>query len=272
MGFRDLIAFNQALLAKQAWRVLQYPEALVARVLKARYFKEESILSATCPATASYTYRSILHGRDLLREGLVWRIGDGSKVNIHHSNWIPRGGSMKSLGQTYIPGLTKVADLLLPDGRSWNRDRVREMFTPDDASDILQIVVGGLGADDYQDWNFTKNGIFSVRSAYHLKMAMLRSRSGRPESSSSVNKHKAYMALWGTNAPGKAKIHLWRLISNGLAVGSELHRRRIKPGVFCVACGREETIFHRFWACPHSELFWQLFRSEMGDMVAIPPC
>ena len=150
MGFGDLIAFNQALLAKKAWRVLQFPEALVARVLKARYFKEESILSATCPATASYTYRSILHGRDLLREGLVWRIGDGSKVSIHHSNWIPRGGSMKPLGQTYIPGVMKVADLLLPDGRSWDRDRVREMFTPDDASNILQIVVGGLGADDYQ--------------------------------------------------------------------------------------------------------------------------
>ena len=116
MGFRDPTVFNQPLLAKQAWRVLQYPEALVARVLKARYFKEESILSATCPATASYTYRSILHCRDLLREGLVWRIGDRSKVSIHHSNWIPRSGSMKPLGQVYTPGVTKVADLLLRSG------------------------------------------------------------------------------------------------------------------------------------------------------------
>uniref|UniRef100_A0A453NB25 Uncharacterized protein n=1 Tax=Aegilops tauschii subsp. strangulata TaxID=200361 RepID=A0A453NB25_AEGTS len=64
MGFRDPVAFNQALLAKQAWRVLQCPESLVARVLKAHYFKDDSILSATCPSTASYTYRSILHGRD----------------------------------------------------------------------------------------------------------------------------------------------------------------------------------------------------------------
>lgn len=79
------------------------------------------------------------------------------------------------------------------------------------------------------------------------------------------------MALWDTQVPGKAKIHMWRLIRNGLAVGAEVHRRWIKPGVFCVACGREETIHHRFWACQHSVQFWQLLHSERGVSVAIPP-
>ena len=80
LGFRQPEAFNQALLAKQAWRLLTVPNSLVARVLKARYFKDCSILSATCPANASFMFRSLLHRRDLLREGLVWRVGDGSIV------------------------------------------------------------------------------------------------------------------------------------------------------------------------------------------------
>ena len=42
-----------------------------------------------------------------------------------------------------------------------------------------------------------------------------------------------------------------------VAVGSELQRRHVKPGVFCIACGREETIIHRMWRCPHSLLFWK---------------
>ncbi|GAU40964.1 hypothetical protein TSUD_187210 [Trifolium subterraneum] len=38
MGFRDLRAFNEALLAKQGWRLITQPTSLVAQVLKAKYY------------------------------------------------------------------------------------------------------------------------------------------------------------------------------------------------------------------------------------------
>lgn len=52
------------------------------------------------------------------------------------------------------------------------------MFTPDDAHDILQIPIGGPNVEDYSAWNFTKNGIFTVRSAYHLGMSIRRAKTG----------------------------------------------------------------------------------------------
>jgi hypothetical protein len=39
----------------------------------------------------SYVWRSILKGLDVFREGMIWRIGDGTKVEIWNDPWFPGG-------------------------------------------------------------------------------------------------------------------------------------------------------------------------------------
>ncbi|XP_073361303.1 uncharacterized protein [Aegilops tauschii subsp. strangulata] len=197
--------------------------------------------------------------------------GDGRAIKVHHDNWIPRKGSLRPLDQRYIHGITRVGDLLNEQRSAWDQDKACAMFSSDEAEEILHITVGGPTMQDYLAWNYTKNGVFSVRSAHHLRTAQKSLKAGQPESSSTVADHKAWLSLWDTVAPGKVKTHMWRLIRNGLAVGTELKRRKIKEGVFCVACGREETNYHRFWDCFHSRLFWKIMRLELGVPVAIPP-
>lgn len=42
MDFRDLTSFNQALVAKQGWRLLRFPNSLMARVMQAKYYKNST--------------------------------------------------------------------------------------------------------------------------------------------------------------------------------------------------------------------------------------
>ena len=47
MGFKDLKAFNLALLAKQGWQILKNPESLVHKVFKAKYFAKTTFLGGS---------------------------------------------------------------------------------------------------------------------------------------------------------------------------------------------------------------------------------
>lgn len=96
-------------------------------------------------------------------------MGSGASINIHHDPWIPRGGSTRPLGQIYVQGVNKVADLLTADGTAWNEGSVDTMFTPDDAADVKQIAIGGPGSEDFLAWNLTKNGIFFCQVSIPLE-------------------------------------------------------------------------------------------------------
>jgi len=82
LGFRDLHSFNMAMLAKQGWRLIQTPESLCARILKAKYFPNTSVLQAKVKDGCSYTWRSIMQRVEVLKEGVIWRVGNGAGIHI----------------------------------------------------------------------------------------------------------------------------------------------------------------------------------------------
>lgn len=138
LGFRDLELFNKAMLAKQGWRIINNPSSLLAHVLKGRYFKNCDFMSAKIGWKPSYIWRSLLWGREILEDGIRWRINNGEKVQIYGDNWVPNKPTLKILSDHKLLVTTTVS-FFISDIGQWKADLVHSLFAVDEARCILSL-------------------------------------------------------------------------------------------------------------------------------------
>ncbi|XP_042958083.1 uncharacterized protein LOC122293615 [Carya illinoinensis] len=155
LGFRDFRSFNLALLAKQGWRILQNPSSLAAMVLKQKYFPKTSFLDATLGARPSFAWRGVCAGLEILREGLVWRVGSGHNINIWKDWWL-----------TSFPSKRVVST------RPVGCECEKELFTVQEYEAVKAIPISAGGGEDRMIWHFSTNGQYSVKSGYHVHRQM----------------------------------------------------------------------------------------------------
>lgn len=142
MGFKNLKAFNLALLAKQGWRIVQNPSSLIHKVLKVKYFENTSFLEAQLGKRSSYTWRSLLEARCILERGMRWCIGNGRNVDIWRDRWLPISKSFSVINPRIqrIEG-ERVVSLLDLDNGTWDCEKVRNTFLPHEAEVVLRIPI-----------------------------------------------------------------------------------------------------------------------------------
>jgi hypothetical protein len=172
LGFRDMALFNQALLARLAWRLIQNPTSLCARVLKARYFPHGNNLDIVFSADPSPVWKGVEHGLELLKHGIISRIGDGKSTQILRDQWIPRERGLKVTALKKNTRRRWVNQLMSHGPTRWNTPLIRELFFDHDAQEILAIEIPPGSQGDRIAWQPKKNGVFSVRSAYRLAMEL----------------------------------------------------------------------------------------------------
>ncbi|CAA0814228.1 Ribonuclease H-like superfamily protein [Striga hermonthica] len=179
MGFRNLSAFNKALLAKQVWRIIQNLDSLVARILKARYFRHSDILAAPLGRKPSFIWRSMVCSRDIITKASVWKIGRGNKIDIFRDVWLPSRRKCFSFVHHSFPSVCKVEDLLLEG--NWNESLVSSLFPHFIAKEILQIPLPGSDKEDERYWCFDEKGKYSVREGYKVEMGFYNSQVNQSE-------------------------------------------------------------------------------------------
>ena len=58
-------------------------------MFKAKYFPNSSVMEATNPCSSSYAWKSVLRGREVIKRGAIWWIGDGKSAAIWGESWLP---------------------------------------------------------------------------------------------------------------------------------------------------------------------------------------
>ena len=259
MGFRDIHCFNLALLAKQAWRLLDNPDSLCATILRAKYFPDGDLMNASLKKGSSFTWQSIMAGVDSLKKGYIWRVGNGQNIDIWRDAWIPNGANRKIITPRRGQLLTKVADLIDPINNCWDEDLVRQTLWPIDVQRVLTIPLPTYNMSDFIAWSFTKNGLFTVRSAY---LEEWKAQHGRKLQHSDgiggINVNTIWSKIWKLSCPAKVKIFIWRTLHGTLPCRVTLANRHMKVSPTCPSCsnGHEDTK-HLLFLCQKAKEVWE---------------
>ncbi|KAG7584818.1 Ribonuclease H domain [Arabidopsis thaliana x Arabidopsis arenosa] len=252
LGFKDVEAFNDAFLAKIGWRILHNPSSLLAKILLGKYCHSSSFLDCKSPSSASHGWRGILIGRDLLKEGLGWSIGNGNKVRIWQDPWLSLHQPQVPIGPpTFNTYSMLVKDLLCPLTQTWNPAAIRDLL-PQYEDTIRALNTSFLGLQDTLVWFPEKSGQYSTKSGYIIakKSSQLNSA---PSPSFNWNK-----VIWQIKAGPKIKSFLWKTASGALSLGSNLEKRGLSCAKNCCRCGEREDELHLLWNCPFAQRVWQL--------------
>ena len=139
LGFKDFELFNLAMLAKQAWCLLQNLDSLSARLLKSIYYPNSNILEANLGGHPSQTWRAIMEGRDILKQGIIKCVGNGQTTRIWEDNWIPTNVMMRPITCLSNNPPTRVSKLIDATSATWRMERLHQFFLAPDVKAIASI-------------------------------------------------------------------------------------------------------------------------------------
>ena len=266
MGFRDIHAFNLAMLAKQAWRILHKTHSLFYCMYKTRYFPSCSFMDAELGASPSVVWRSLLQAQEVIREGSIWQVGNGQTIGINTHRWLPRpptfnNGADKSL---------KVAGLIDANTNQWDRAKVHAIFDSGTREDILPLKLGNMTSRDRLIWKENKAKKFLVKTAYRVALRLHHPQSREP--SQARLDQKMWKKIWFINIPPKVQTFIWRACSNILPTKANLLRKKVQVDPTCSVCGQhEETTGHILWECPLARKVWALVRGSIQKTSSLVP-
>ena len=234
--------------------MLHDDNSLFYRVFKARFFPNGTILDAKEASSASYAWKSILKGREVIKKGALWRVGDGKQIRIWGDNRLP----VKKAVRITTPVMwgqenSSVEVLINPVTKCWRNEVIEHVFNPVEAKMIKAIPLSSSNKVDTLIWPFNPSGHYSVKFGYKF-LQECAENSHVPAQESIF-----WKKVWVLEVPSKVKKFIWRACREALPTRKNLQRRRIVPNGICDLCkAEEEDCSHALFFCSDVHVIWSV--------------
>lgn len=228
LDIKRMSAFNNAMLGRQAWRIIHHRDCLLSKVYHAKYQKNRFGISTFGSSQTSPLARHICTKINEMIQDCRWRIGNGHSIALNDLLWITPDHDPDDI--------SKVSQLIGPNG-DWDTTMVRSIYSDNLANRILTMPTSHTGIKDRIVWTRNYSGTYSVKDAYALSIT---SQKGNQS-------NFPWKEFWKVQGLPKIRLFGWKCINNALPLGANLLKKNFRIDATCAfGCNTIEDDNHLF--------------------------
>ncbi|KAH1130409.1 hypothetical protein J1N35_001787 [Gossypium stocksii] len=138
LGLRSLQNHNTSFMMKLGFKLLTDESSLWVKVLRSKYGVQKGIPESLSRGRCSFLCRSLSRIWPLLRENLLWSVGNGHNIRCWKDCWVPNVGPLykKLVCGSSLDMDCALKDMVIKNGE-WNLEFFR-LWLPEE---IIQVIV-----------------------------------------------------------------------------------------------------------------------------------
>ncbi|KAL0451702.1 UNVERIFIED_CONTAM: hypothetical protein Slati_1148300 [Sesamum latifolium] len=148
------------------------------------------------------------------------------KCQTRDDGWLERPITFKPITPCNILiSNVRVDELIDNSSRCWKSEVVDTLLWPEDADLVKSIPLGTFPSSNVQVWHYSKSGLFTVKSTYHIACRVVNEKIKMNRGNMSRNP-VCLGFIWKANILNKCKKLLWRLCKEAIPTTKNLMRKK----------------------------------------------
>ncbi|GJZ93434.1 RNA-directed DNA polymerase, eukaryota, reverse transcriptase zinc-binding domain protein [Tanacetum coccineum] len=248
LGIKPLSQWNEVLLIRQFWKILENKKSLWAEWVNIVKLKNRSVWNIQVEPNDSWGWKTMMNIRDKIKNHVMYEIGNGNTISVWYDRWNPIGPigdfiSQRELYDARLPISAKISDVISGNQWKWPSDWI-------DKFPLMHNIISPPSLIEKEDrvvW-ITNNGL---KVKYSTMQAWLDMREDWP-----IVEWKN--VVWFNQMIPKHWFILWLAIQKKLLTQDRIEKWNKGGVMLCGFCNTiRDSHEHLFFQCDFANKVWK---------------